>query len=130
MKQLICAFAMLLLSVTTAFAAETILAWDASPSSDVAGYILYYDNDGTAPWTYNKDVKNVLTYTLNDLAPGTWFFTVTAYNGAGESIGSNIVNGNVPVFIPPIDVEHTPSEVPGAPGTLTITIKNGIVVIQ
>jgi len=124
----------LLILVMLAFAsngnaADTILAWDTSPSPDVAGYILYYDNDGGAPWQYNKNVGNVLTYTFTDLAPGTWHFTVTAYNGAGESIGSNIVNGDIPVFIPPVDVEHTPSEVPGTPGVLTITI-HGSVIIQ
>ncbi len=55
---------------------------DGAPMPGVAGYYVY---SGTSPRQYSNvtDVGNVRTYTLN-LIPGTYYFTVTAYDGSGE----------------------------------------------
>ncbi len=78
---------LLSISVRTAFGANSVtLAWDASTSSNLAGYRVYY---GTASRNYstNIDVGNVTTYTLANLAPGTYYFAVTAYNTLAEQSG-------------------------------------------
>lgn len=62
------------------------LTWDApttnidgSPLTDLAGYKIYY---GTSTGVYSNvlDVKNVTTYNITGLSPGTYYFTLTAYN--------------------------------------------------
>ncbi len=49
---------------------------------DLKGYYLYY---GISSEHYSAvtDVGNVTAYTLN-LAPGTYYFTITAYDSSGE----------------------------------------------
>jgi hypothetical protein len=72
------------------------LAWDApttntdgTPLTDLAGYKLHY---GASPDVYSTTVTlgNSTSYVLNNLAPGTYYFVVTAVNSAGiESTFSN-----------------------------------------
>lgn len=63
-------------------AANVTLAWNSVTES--TGYMVYY---GSASRTYNApiDVGNQTAYTIENLAPGTYFFAVTAYNDYGES---------------------------------------------
>ncbi len=65
------------------------LSWDAPvsvedglPLPGLAGYYVYY---GASPGQYSTvtDVGNVGTYTLTP-APGTYYFTITAYDSSGE----------------------------------------------
>jgi len=69
------------------------LAWDASTSTDVTGYLIHI---GTASGTYTASivVGNVTSGTVSGLAEGvTYHFTVTAFNAEGlESGFSNEVN--------------------------------------
>jgi hypothetical protein len=56
------------------------LAWDPSPSGEIAGYRVY---EGTASQDYTTviDVGNVTTKTVTDLVSGTtYFFAFTAYD--------------------------------------------------
>lgn len=65
---------------------------DGSPLTDLAGYKVHY---GTATGAYTKtvDVHNVTTHRVEDLAPGTYYFAVTAYDLSGnESDYSNEVH--------------------------------------
>lgn len=71
------------------------LAWDpptdesGSPISALAGYRLRY---GTAAGTYTTtvDIGTATSCTVSDLASGTYYFTVTAYDSSGnESDYSN-----------------------------------------
>jgi hypothetical protein len=65
---------------TQGFAAQVTLAWDASTSSSVTGYKLYY---GTASRTYGMpvDVGKVTQYTLTGIQEGkNCYFAVTAYD--------------------------------------------------
>lgn len=77
------------------------LAWDPSPSQDIAGYKIYYKAatselpldgvealEGPSP----IDVGNVTTFTLNELPEGSvYYFRASAYDNAGhESTLSNL----------------------------------------
>jgi hypothetical protein len=69
------------------FAADVKFAWDANTEPDLAGYKLYYDQDGK-PFDNEIDVGNVTTYTLTDLSiDTTYFFAVTAYDINGNESG-------------------------------------------
>ncbi len=76
-------------------AADITLAWDANAEPDLAGYKVYV---GTASRTYGTPVTigTATTYTITGLAPGTYYFSVTAWNGAGQESGySNEVTATV-----------------------------------
>lgn len=79
------------LLLTLAVRAEEVdLDWEPSDSPDVAGYMVYY---GKAPGTYTQ-VMNVAANTeaaVTNLDGGQdYYFTVTAYDAAGnESLPSN-----------------------------------------
>lgn len=80
----------LLASCRLAYAGDIALAWDESPDP-VAGYKVYV---GNASGTYGPpiNVGNQTTYTVTGLAPGTYYFAVTAYDSIGnESSYSNEV---------------------------------------
>jgi hypothetical protein len=70
------------------------LCWDANGENDLAGYRIYF---GTAPAAYDTSTPLGLTQTpaapcttVTDLAPGTYYFAVTAYDASGnESVYSN-----------------------------------------
>lgn len=95
------------LSFTTAPAdtpaSSTKLFWlppttrvDGSELEDLAGFKIYL---GTFPSTYTSsiDVLYVTRYTLMNLPPGTWYFSVTAYDSQGnESAFSNELSKEIP----------------------------------
>ena len=78
------------------------LAWDApttnvdgTPITALAGFKIYY---GTVPGTYTNvvDVGHATNYAINNLAVGTYYFSVTAYDAVGsESAFSNEVSKSV-----------------------------------
>jgi len=74
------------------------LAWDppiGSSSTIIAGYKVYY---GTSPGQYGKvmNVGDVVTYTVQNLSPGTYYFAVTAYDKSGnESSYTNEVSKTI-----------------------------------
>jgi PA14 domain/Fibronectin type III domain len=79
-------------------AAQSVrLAWNASPSSGVTGYRVYYRQSSGGQST-SVNVGNVLTATISNLNDATtYLFWVTAYNNAGlESTGSNEVPYTTP----------------------------------
>ena len=63
------------------------LNWNASTTPGVK-YNVWY---GTTPGTYSteRDAGPSLTYEVQGLAPGPYYFVVTAYNDQGESVNSN-----------------------------------------
>ena len=85
-----------------AIAASVTLMWDPSPDSNAVGYAVYYGTVGTPTPTRN-DVGNTTNAPVNNLQPGlTYFFYVTAYDGArNESDPSNVINYSVPAGAPP-----------------------------
>lgn len=77
----------------TAPATSVTLTWDASTTNtdgtaltDLAGYKVYY---GTSPGNYTATINagNVTTYMVSGLAPGTYYFAVTAVNSGGAESG-------------------------------------------
>jgi Fibronectin type III domain len=70
---------------------------DGSVLTNLAGYTVYY---GTSPDNLTETVKvsnpGVAAYTLSNLAPGTWYFAVTAYSAARvESARSGVVSTQI-----------------------------------
>lgn len=129
--------AALLLSfcVTPELRAQSVtLAWDTSPESDIAGYVVYWGTQ-TGVYSSSLNVGRVASSQITGLLPGrTYYFTVKAYNtSAFYSPASNEVTYSVqsPVT-PPTITSITPGSGPPAGGTsMTITGTNfatGVVV--
>jgi PA14 domain-containing protein/List-Bact-rpt repeat protein/fibronectin type III domain protein len=79
-------------------AAESVrLGWNASPSSGVTGYRVYYRPSSSTQST-SVNVGNVLTAIISNLNDTTtYLFWVTAYNSAGlESSPSNVLSYMTP----------------------------------
>ncbi len=65
---------------------------DGTPITNLAGFHIYYGTSADAlTQTINVPGPTATTYVVGDLAPGTYYFAVTAYNSSGtESTQSNI----------------------------------------
>ncbi len=83
---------LILVWAAVAAAQQVTLAWDASASTNVAGYRLYY---GTNTRSYQFVTNTGLALTQSVALPrrGRWFFAATAYDTSGlESDFSNEVS--------------------------------------
>jgi hypothetical protein len=70
-----------------------------SPLDDFFGYRLYYGTSYVNLPRSSIEIVNpsAITWTVTGLGSGTWYFTVTAYDGSGyESSFSNIVSLTFP----------------------------------
>jgi large repetitive protein len=100
LKSLAAVFAAALCLAGSVFAAGTnsvSLAWDPNPEADIAGYRLQFGiTQGDYPNVVNAG--NTTTATVNGLNQGTtYYFTVVAYNTAGQnSAPSSVVTYTVP----------------------------------
>jgi Fibronectin type III domain len=70
---------------------------DGSTLSNLAGYTVYY---GTSPDQLTQSVKltnpGLTAYTVSNLSPGKWYFSVTSYSSTGvESIRSGVVSTTI-----------------------------------
>jgi hypothetical protein len=70
---------------------------DGSTLADLAGYRIYY---GTAPGNLSQsiDINNpgIASFTVENLAPATWYFAVSAYTSAGLiSAPTNAVSATI-----------------------------------
>lgn len=83
---------------------SAILAWDASPSTDVTGYRIH-QGYATNSYQFHYDAGNVLTFKIPTAALGVkYFYAATAYNAlGGESVYSNEISYTDPV--PPMSLE-------------------------
>ena len=83
-------------AITRIFSQPTLaLSWKANSEPDLAGYKVHY---GTSSRTYETsiDVGKKTTYTVTGLTAGTYYFTVTAFDTAGnETEFSNEVTKTV-----------------------------------
>ena len=85
-------FLLIYIPACSATAAQITLAWEPSPSTP-DGYRIYY---GTTSGQHPNiiEVGNETTYTVTGLQDSTrYYFVVTAYLGAQESLPSDEVNG-------------------------------------
>ncbi|CUS36488.1 conserved hypothetical protein [Candidatus Nitrospira nitrosa] len=76
-------------------ATTAILAWNGVTDPSLSGYNVKV---GTASGLYSRTITvgNVTSYTVDSLTTGTtYYFAVTAYNGAGESQPSNEVSKSI-----------------------------------
>jgi hypothetical protein len=83
------------LAPSRAWAGDVALQWDLNTEPDIAGYKVYY---GTSSRTYSTPAALGVqsTYTVTGLAPGTYYFAVTAFNTDGmESSFSNEVSTTI-----------------------------------
>ncbi|HZD51985.1 MAG TPA: hypothetical protein VE175_02970, partial [Woeseiaceae bacterium] len=64
---------------------------DGAALTDLAGYRIHYGRMSRVyDYQIDIDTPGILTYVVDNLAPGKWFFAVTAYDSAGgESDFSN-----------------------------------------
>jgi hypothetical protein len=69
-------------SVTLSWAAPTSDA-NGSVLNDLAGYRIYYGR-ASMDYTQSIDAGNFTGTVINNLSPGTWCFTVTAYDTSGN----------------------------------------------
>jgi hypothetical protein len=92
--------AAVLLFPQVADAGSLTIAWVPNTQPELAGYKVCY---GTASGQYSTqgDVGNVATYTIPNLATGTYYLAVKAYGKAGEQSGFS--NEVVAVVSPPPD---------------------------
>ncbi len=100
-------------SISSGLCQDVTLSWDPSPTSDVAGYKVYYkqgdmnypfDGTGADQGPSPVDVGDVLSTTLTNLPDGeTFYFSVTAYVDENqESSYSNIVSNSwIPALLLP-----------------------------
>ena len=76
-------------------AMKATLAWNAVTDPSLSGYNIKV---GTASGLYTRTITvgNVTSYTVDSLTKGTtYFFVVTAYNSAGESLPSNEISKSI-----------------------------------
>jgi len=90
----------ILILAGSVFAATVNLGWDANTESDLDGYKLYYGQtpreDGAYTTVVVIDDETATTHSLPDMAVGTWYFSLTAYDTSGnESDFSNEVNATI-----------------------------------
>jgi hypothetical protein len=71
---------------------------DGSPLTNLAGYRLRYGNSsGNYPNTITIGNPGLTSYVVNNLASGTWFFVLAAYDSGGlESSNTNPVSKTIP----------------------------------
>ena len=84
-------------SVTLTWEAPTTRE-DGSPLTDLAGYYIHY---GRMSETYDYEIKvdnpGVMSYVVENLSSGTWYFVASAYDSAGlQSNFSNEISGDIP----------------------------------
>ena len=92
------------IAVTAVSNGRATLSWtaptentDGSALSNLSGYrIRYGTSAGALTQTIVIDNASVTTYVVEDLAPATWYFAVTAVNSSGsESAYSNVANKSI-----------------------------------
>lgn len=85
-RRLLSTFVVLAIASSAAAAGEVLVAW--SPSSGASGYNVHAGtSSGVYPQT--EDVGNTTQATQDGLTDcTTWYFAVSAYNSAGESVAS------------------------------------------
>lgn len=109
------------LPLQSARAANATLLWDLSASPSITAQKLLYSNTPVnpvtgrfnAPATVNVNAA-ATSFTLNNLANGTYYFAVVATNSSGiDSLYSNIVTHIIAAPAPPTNLRlATPTPAP------------------
>ena len=98
------------------------LAWNPSQAANVAGYDIYYGNDGTN-FQYIIDAGTNTSYEISGLQEGhTNTFAVTAYDDLGiDSAPSNLISYIVPGLL-----TVAPIAGPGSPALISFPVAPGL----
>ena len=101
----------------TLAAQSVTLAWNPSPSTNVAGYMLYYGTDGIN-FDSQMDAGTNTTWTVTGLKPGsTNYFEVVAYDANDDlSPPSNQIEYTVPNAAQTVTVLANPANAGGVTG--------------
>lgn len=95
---------------------------DGSSLTNLAGYTALYGVSATAlVSTVLINSPSANTHTVDNLAPGTWFFSVRARTSTAESANSNVVSKAVVGTTYAGSVAIDVTQVPSAPTNLTVT---------
>lgn len=73
---------------------QATLYWDPVTKPPVDGYRIYYGTQSAA-YTAQINTGNVTSWTVQNLAPGTYYFAVTAVKAGYESRYSNEVSTTI-----------------------------------
>jgi len=124
-KIFITALIILTILAGTLSANAASLAWDYTDSSNITGWVCYYqatsDTSKTYSYTLNDPAARTMDISALQLIPGTEYnIWLTAYNANTESGPSNTVDFTSPAFTPPPD-SHPVTITIEAPATVTIT---------
>ena len=94
-----------ILIATVGYPKDVTLSWDASPTTSVTGYTLYWDTQPNPPFNVSLDVGGILTHHVANLNDNEdyWFY-VTANDGTNESVPSNIVKSPAIQLLPELDL--------------------------
>lgn len=95
---------------------------DETPLTDLAGFVAYWSmTQGTYPNSFRIENPAARSYEVTGLAPGLWYFVVTAFNTANiESEHSEVASAVVEADEPPVDcVVNDPPWVLGIPQPTT-----------
>jgi len=104
----------------TLHAHDLVLTWNASPSSVVAGYNVYYGTN-SGNYTYKVQAGNATEVVISNLLPGvTYYFAATAYdlNGDESAYSSEII-----FIVPGVLAMNQP--IAGAPASLQFPVEPG-----
>jgi hypothetical protein len=87
----------LLLSVSTLFAKNISLAWDASPDGNIVGYAIYYAASGSSQYQ-RVEVGNSTSHILIGIQPGASYnlFSTAIDPTGAESLPSNLISFEAP----------------------------------
>ena len=97
----------------TADTTSATLTWSANPEADLAGYRVYAAESEVGPWTLVAE-PTAATAVIEDVAPGTTWFAVTAYDASGNESDRSTA----------ISVTPTPSP-SGPPAPLGLSVSPG-----
>lgn len=123
MKKLFYCFVLLtliaLIRAKESEAGSVTLQWDANTEPELQGYIIHYGSS-SGNYSTSIDVGNVITYTINNLVDGTYYFAATAYDGTilSPSTYSNEVTKTLTSLPVSTGVLTPPKRIGGYPNTI------------
>ena len=103
---------LILLGAHTGWAATVNVAWNPNGETDLDGYKLYYGTSSRSTGSYTDvaviNDETATSFQLNDLSAGTYFFSLTAFDKAGNESGYSVEVSAVVPGAEPLGKPGTP----------------------